>query len=836
MSGSGATVPEEEGMRTDVRSDAEDDSGSEVNSGASGDESMETTSCTELSATVGSSNNSEPTAPSILKGDGDWAANLSGISGLLETGSINNADGPGGHPKEGPDGGGSAVQTSKGTVGPDTVSIEDRARAYVKKKKEELAEELKKHLGPTQRTYEAVCAANKRRLSAPYLQSGDLTVGDQPDFEGDFFSTGDGRVVRMYMDCNLPSKMNAAFSFNPWDKLCTGCLAEEGHPVLGNGNIGREVVILSDQSYPPLLPSSSGQKCIRIIRLEHGSLFDLCSTLLDILGDNKLSLGSIVMLFSATHLSRVGLTAYIEDLVTAKRRLTANLGEETYVTAAPPLLMGGTASCELVKNIFALTGWVTNTLPEELRMKKSSEVALSIILENGTGGSQPSSSSRVRLPASISKLEPSNIWSVGSNNKLPNGVKELAESQEENIISSIISDLQDNLAMDLDSYPILNRNPGPELRRGNDCFLVVGSSNAKRLCDALQQKNIETGFVISNNWRATKKSVLVMAEHIKEELGAKRYTAVIFQLLDNNFFFEQGEDGSKAPPRKSADGGFHVMGDLVLADKDGQLAILKLCEPLWAAAGGNNIVIVGPMARFVTDGCCPDKSHVANRCRSDFYQKLREDLAACCGNIKDYLFTSGLRHGRVLDPARSTRGLAATEIWGKDPIHPRQEVYNLLADSVIMVEKGCGSGKAKRKKATFDSGQDGGQGGPGAKRDRGGGGGSGARRDGAHWGSSTRGGSQPAGYSRGSPQRGNPNSAPGGRKGAVWSGNRGGGGGSGPGGGGERGDFGGGGGGRGGGGYGAGREREGHPWSRGPRQGWRGRGGSLGRGGPSWGR
>ena len=138
MSGSGATGPEEEGRRTDVRSDAEDDSGSEVNSGASGDESMETTSCTELSASVGSSNNSEPTAPSILKGDGDWAANLYGISGLLETGGINIADGHGGHPKEGLDGGGSTVQTSKGTVGPDTVSIEDRARAYVKKKKEEL--------------------------------------------------------------------------------------------------------------------------------------------------------------------------------------------------------------------------------------------------------------------------------------------------------------------------------------------------------------------------------------------------------------------------------------------------------------------------------------------------------------------------------------------------------------------------------------------------------------------------------------------------------------------------------------------------------------------------
>ena len=161
----------------------------------------------------------------------------------------------------------------------------------------------------------------------------------------------------------------------------------------------------------------------------------------------------------------------------------------------------------------------------------------------------------------------------------------------------------------------------------------------------------------------------------------------------------------------------------------------------------------------------------------------------------------------------------------------------MLADSVIMVEKGCGSGKAKRKKATANGDQDGDLGGPSAKRDRGSGS-SGARRDGTHWGSNMRGGSRPVGYSRGSTQRGNLNGAPSGRKGAGWSGNRGGSGGvgSGPGGGGEGGDFGGGGGGRGGGSYRAGCEREGHPWSRGPCQGWRGRGGSLGRGGPGWGR
>ena len=44
--------------------------------------------------------------------------------------------------------------------------------------------------------------------------------------------------------------------------------------------------------------------------------------------------------------------------------------------------------------------------------------------------------------------------------------------------------------------------------------------------------NIDTGYVFANNWRATRKSVADMAGHIKEEMGNKIYTTVVFHLLD----------------------------------------------------------------------------------------------------------------------------------------------------------------------------------------------------------------------------------------------------------------------------------------------------------------
>ena len=60
--------------------------------------------------------------------------------------------------------------------------------------------------------------------------------------------------------------------------------------------------------------------------------------------------------------------------------------------------------------------------------------------------------------------------------------------------------------------------------------------------EALSAKGYSTGSVLSSNWRATKKSVEDMAAHVKAELAAHFYSAVIYQLLDNNIYFSRFED------------------------------------------------------------------------------------------------------------------------------------------------------------------------------------------------------------------------------------------------------------------------------------------------------
>ena len=135
---------------------------------------------------------------------------------------------------------------------------------------------------------------------------------------------------------------------------------------------------------PPLLPSSSDKNCLRIIRLEFGSLHELATILLELMEGRTLTRGSVVLLFSVTHLANVGLAAYIEDLVEAKKRILGALGRD--ISSAPPMLLAGTGNKELISNIFALEEWVSYGVTEEIYFYNSSRVALDSILENRRGG------------------------------------------------------------------------------------------------------------------------------------------------------------------------------------------------------------------------------------------------------------------------------------------------------------------------------------------------------------------------------------------------------------------------------------------------------------------
>ena len=608
----------------------------------------------------------------------------------------------------------SVTQTSQGRT--DSASIEDRAKAYVKKKKDEQTAAIKLSLGDKALTYDAINAANRRKMAAPYLQSEAGHKDEGFGNGGDFLSSSDGRVSKAILHVNLLRKTTVSYSFDPQRKVCMQCHVRGPHPVLGKAlgdsrrEAVREVILLGDQALPPLLPSSSELNCMSFVRLEFGGLHQLVSILLDLLEGRKLCPGSLILLFSVTHIAQVGIAGYIEDLVSARKRLKEKLGDSIYVSAAPPLLLCGLDREESIRDIFDLQEWLVGAVPEELHFKSANYEALCAIMENGDGGAQPEYRARVRLPVSLSGALAQKIWCTGGSASLPCATAPTTEEQEKLVMESLIGEIKSKLAINLDELPVTSRKVEEAASKCPGNFLVVGSSNARRLVAALAAKGIPVGSVLSNSWRATKQSVVEMAEHVRQELAAGSYTAVIFQLLDNNLYFACTEEGGLIPAARDNDGKYHVEGNLTVADKAALVAVMKLCGPLWEAAAGKHMVILSPLPRYVKEGCCGEYDHMPNRREADFYQTLKLELAACSKHLKDYLFNAGLRYGRVMDPMRNLRGLVVDEIWGRDPIHPKEEIYSLLADGIMDVEKTCGNRQQKRKASDWvrdGSGNDG---------------------------------------------------------------------------------------------------------------------------------
>jgi hypothetical protein len=109
-------------------------------------------------------------------------------------------------------------------------------------------------------------------------------------------------------------------SFDERTLRCRGCSGREDKaPWRANrGQEGhRQVFLLTDQCYPPVLPAHGGAICVRIIRREYGSLNQLAAELMDLARGKTIEKESLVLLFSGTHLAKVGTTAYVEDLVAA---------------------------------------------------------------------------------------------------------------------------------------------------------------------------------------------------------------------------------------------------------------------------------------------------------------------------------------------------------------------------------------------------------------------------------------------------------------------------------------------------------------------------------------
>jgi hypothetical protein len=161
-----------------------------------------------------------------------------------------------------------------------------------------------------------------------------------------------------------------------------------------------------------------------------------------------------------------------------------------------------------------------------------------------------------------------------------------------------------------------------------------------------------------------------MAANINRKIAEEDPAVVVLYLMDNSVFFVRQEDGSRHLPVQTEDGNFHVVGELRVCSGDVQEEQFRTMKPIFNVIGKRKCLWVAPIPRYVTRGCCEDRTHVSNRTDMYYLEDMRLQLDGLRRHMKEFVYSSDLRDFTV------------KEIWGEDPIHPTQLAMGRMADDI----------------------------------------------------------------------------------------------------------------------------------------------------------
>jgi hypothetical protein len=173
---------------------------------------------------------------------------------------------------------------------------------------------------------------------------------------------------------------------------------------------------------------------------------------------------------------------------------------------------------------------------------------------------------------------------------------------------------------------------------------------------------------------------------------------VVYQLFDNNVFFETREDGSRSLPVKSTeDNKYHIVGRLDFVDHSTIKNLVNMATPLFRAGGDAEKIILLPIPRYIKK-CCKDKKHLTNRTEPEFATGMGEALLDMRDSMKDLIFGKKIRSFKVLSTMLLITGKDNTDaaaakvcaLWWDNAVHMSEEGYAALA-SAILEQIGTGS-------------------------------------------------------------------------------------------------------------------------------------------------
>jgi hypothetical protein len=552
---------------------------------------------------------------------------------------------------------------------------------------------------------------------------------------GSFLVQNDNRVFAANHRHCYGKKANISASFNLETFVCNTCNCRGEHQVLHREVDGTDALdespvcfVLSDQCFPPLLPVEGDGECIKIFRIEDGTLSELVDAFLGLIRGFSVPAGSVVVLASASYLALVGTAAYAREFVDVGGRLMSTMGGGIEMVHGFPVLLSGTDDSALIRSLADIQHWLghISTGRDIIRSRATffaSTFGKDIKTFSAGGGigqhdaPVPGSAGLPEAPASIGSPEAplhhpmqyvlpvsklgtdTGIFKSSGFRNLPISILPCSMENERAMISALVDEVNSIFMTNLATEFSVARSISDDNNTAEDGitgikFVLVGASHASRLANALREAGAEVADLSEPGWRLNAENVESMCILLKEVLEEpwEGETVVIYQLFDNLTYVGIGSDGTERAPTKGTDGRYHVIGSLGLIDRDKFKQLFSTAVPLLRAGGQNRKVLLSPLCRYALESCCDDSTHCVNR-GSGLTQMLADGLGKIETWTDDQAYLKRIRNFLVynpndfLSPDEDSVTKKDTKFykmcWNAGPVHMSTFGYEKLAIAII---------------------------------------------------------------------------------------------------------------------------------------------------------
>jgi hypothetical protein len=512
-----------------------------------------------------------------------------------------------------------------------------------------------------------------------------LKFGEKTD-EG-FWRKEDERWYRNHNDNSIERRVNVSASFNGIGD-CITCL-EGTHPAWVGKDGQPVLVVAGDQHFPANLPAVGEGECIKVLRVENGSLAEITSELVRMVPRNGVVPGTVIMLGSAVQLGVESVAYYAAEWKRCRNWIKSAMGD---VIVIPILHLSplGIEDRTILRGLIDMAAWWDDMEEPELKLIRNTRLMFmeAVLGRKARGPGWADTHINSRMPVSLSGDSfGTTAFVTGDWGQRPEKIQPLSENGEKFWIGHLVGEVNREMRLGLATSVSFGRTLSSIKRIREDVgpitVVTVGASNAGKTAAAFKRKGVRVSSLGKPGWKVTEKEVDDLLHELSQ--SAAGAGILVLHCLDSSCFYVLEKDGSMSIPKVGSDGVYHITGKVVVARGPQLENLLDLLRPVLDDRKDLLTFVVSPLVRYL-EACCNAHDFRSEEEKIAEGERQLRELGSLRRELKSWIVHNGYRNTFMVDPL-SQVGAAASVAKAKevmaDTVHMTPSGYGLLASKIL---------------------------------------------------------------------------------------------------------------------------------------------------------